>query len=135
MTVTITEVLLLVLVILATAGLVIFSRLAFQFQRTAGEVERLARNSAELVPSARRLIDKAESDLEQLRTLTSNTARIAEDVQAVTHEASSLSVALLRALDGNLSPRVRAAAVGARSGYAAFQRARSEWNPEETGNP
>lgn len=124
-TLTLTEVSVLVIAIAMAVAVAIFGRLSFQINRTASEVENTARKIGELDGHARELLRAGERDLEEIRVLTRETARIAEDVHAVTGEASALTVQCIRALENNVGERARAAIVGARAGYSALRRARN----------
>jgi len=130
MTFTLVDVLLMAIVVMMGGALVVFGRLAFQLNRTAMEVERVARNVADVTPRIGNVLDQAEADLAQVRELTHNTARIAGDLQAVTHEASNLSVAAVPLKKGQVSSQARAVMAGARTGYEAFRRARHNGQSE-----
>jgi len=126
MTFTLSEVLLLVVAVTAMAFVIVFVGLSFQLRRTAAEMEETARHVRSLVSPAQRLLKEAESDVAEIRELARRTTQIAQDVQSVTGEASALTIQLLRALEGEVSDRARAAMVGARAGFAALRRTRSE---------
>jgi uncharacterized protein YoxC len=121
-TFTLAEVLTIVGVIAGVVFVVIFARLAFQLNNTAAEMEKTARNFNELVPPARRLLEQSQGAFEEIRELTRRTTKIADDVQAVTGEASTLSLQVLRALEGQIGDRARAAVAGARAGFTALRR-------------
>jgi len=101
--------------------LIIFARLAIQISHTAAEVERTVRNLNELVPPARRLLEQTESDLEEIRELARRTTKIAEDVEAVTGQASTMTVQLLKGLEGQILDRAKAAVAGVKAGVTALR--------------
>lgn len=124
MTFTLTEVLMILVAFAVAVFVGIFARLSFQLNKTASEMEETARRARDLVPATRSLLEQAESDLRDVRDLTRRTTKIAEDVQAVTGEASALTVQVLQALEGPVSDRARAAVVGARAGFEALRHGR-----------
>jgi hypothetical protein len=113
---------LLILTIGVAALLVVIGRLSFQLNRTAAEVEHTARQCRELIPSIRRVADRAEEDLATLRSVGEHTARIAEDIQQVTGQASGLTVRLLRTAEDMVVDRAHAAVAGARAGFDALHK-------------
>ena len=130
--------------VLVTMGLAValvyFVRTAKQVQRTAAELEVAARNVSELKPGIQRLLSHGESELEELRVLTRTTSEVAGHVHAVTDEASTATVQLIRGLEGQVVNRYSAIMAGARAGLALLKRTRGNgsdgdtWDAHDTAN-
>ncbi len=115
------------------AGLVVFVQLARRLTRTAAELENAARRVNELAPVAQRLLAHGESELEELRAMTRTATQIADHVNAVTGEASTAALNLLRGFEGSIANRYGAIVAGARAGLAVLKRARG--NGSHDGDP
>lgn len=105
-------------------GMFVLARLAARIGRAADGVELAARRIAELTPSARALIENGRDELEALRSLTRTTTAVAEDVRAVSGQASAVTSHLLGGFDTEVIGRYRAIFAGARAGVDVLRRFR-----------
>lgn len=106
------------------AGVLVLARLASRIGRAADEVGLAARRVTELAPSARALIETGREELESLRLLTRTTNAVADDVRAVSGQASAVTSHLMRGFESEIFDRYRAVFVGARAGIGMLRRFR-----------
>ena len=106
-------------------GVLVLARLAQRIGRAADEVGAAARSVVSITPSARDLIDRGRTELDALRALTSTTALVAEDVRAVSEQASGVTSQLLRGFESEVMDRYRAIFAGIREGVDVLRRFRS----------
>lgn len=133
MTFTLLEILAVLATIGWVAGLIVFVHVARRLTRTAAELETAARRVNELAPAAHRLLARGESELDELRSMTRAATQIADHVNAVTGEASTAALNLIRGLEDNVANRYGAIVAGARAGLAVLKRARR--NGSDDGDP
>jgi len=105
-------------------GVFVLARLATRVGQAADDVGLAARRVAELTPAARELIETGRDELVALRSLTRATAAVAEDVRAVSGQASVVTSHLLRGFDSEVIDRYRAIFAGARAGINILRRFR-----------
>jgi hypothetical protein len=110
--------------IVLVVGVLVLARLAARIGRAADGVELAARRVAELTPAARALIETGRDELEALRSLTRTTTAVAEDVRAVSGQASAVTSHLLRGFESEIIDRYRAVFAGARAGIDMLRRFR-----------
>ena len=106
------------------AGVLVLARLASRIGRAADEVGLTARGVRELAPSARALIETGREELESLRSLTRTTNAVANDVRAVSGQASTVTSHLMRGFESEIFNRYRAVFAGARVGMDILRRYR-----------
>jgi len=106
------------------AGVVVLARLAARIGDAADDVGLAARRVADLSPNVRALIETGHDELESLRSLTRTTAAVANDVRAVSEQASTATSHLVRGFESEVFGRYRAAFAGARAGIGMLRRFR-----------
>jgi HPt (histidine-containing phosphotransfer) domain-containing protein len=134
MTFTLTEMLAVLATIGLAVGVIAFVLLAKRLARTAAALEDTARRVNALMPTAQRLLASGESQLEELRTMTRTATQIVDHVHAVSGEASTATINVLRGLEDNVANRYGALLAGARAGLAVLKRVRgngSNGGPDE----
>jgi hypothetical protein len=131
MTFTLIELVAVLVTIGFAVGLFYFVKMAKQLRSTAAELEYTARRVSELAPAAQRLLVNGESELEELRILTQKTSQVAGHVHAVTGEASTATLHLLRGLEDGVANRYGAIVAGARAGLAMLKRRRGNGSHED----
>ena len=114
-----------VIAIALLVGVLALTRLAIRIGRAADDVGLAARRVGELTPAAHELIAHARAELEALRSLTSISTRVVEDVRAVSGQASAVASQLSRGFDNDIVDRYRAILAGARAGFDVLRRFRS----------
>jgi hypothetical protein len=121
---TLLETLMVVNAIALVAGVFVLARLSARIGQAADDVGLAARRIAELTPAARALIETGRDELEALRSLTSTTTAVAENVRAVSGQASAVTSHLLRGFESEVIDRYRAVFAGARAGIDMLRRFR-----------
>jgi ABC-type cobalt transport system substrate-binding protein len=118
MTLTLTDLLMIVVTVSVVLIVVYLIRLASQLTRASAEAEELIRNMNHLRPQFERLLEEAERELAEIRTLTQKAGGIVGDVGAVTNTASRLAVPALSSLSSLAGPMryASAALAGAKIG-------------------
>lgn len=111
-TVSLSELLLVFMALVLTAGTYLVFSVARRARETADSVTRVSAELVELMPSVRRLLDEATTELNQLQQLTSRTTSVAENVDAMTDELKMGVTAL------KLARRSQAAVSAAKVGIA-----------------
>lgn len=106
------------------AGVLVLARLSARIGNAADEVGLAARRVTDLTPNARALIETGHDELQELRTLTRTTAAVANDVRAVSGQASTATSHLVRGLESEVFGRYRAVFAGARAGIGMLRRFR-----------
>jgi hypothetical protein len=111
-TVSLTELLLVFMALVLTAGTFMMFFVARRVRDTADSVTQVSAELVELMPSVRRLLDEATTELNQLQQLTTRTTSVAENVDAMTGEMKVGVTAL------KLARRSQAAVSAAKAGLA-----------------
>jgi predicted PurR-regulated permease PerM len=95
MTVTLVDVLLLILTASVVVAVVFVVRLALQLTRTTAEAEAMIRHINYLRPQIENILKEAEGELSDLRDVTQKVDDIAGNVGAITHQTTKLALPLL----------------------------------------
>jgi hypothetical protein len=111
-------------VLVLVAGVLVLARLASRVGRAADDVGLVARRLAELTPAAHALIESGREELESLRLLTRATTAVANDLRAVSGQASAVTSHLARGFESEVFDRYRAVFAGARAGLGMLRRFR-----------
>jgi uncharacterized protein YoxC len=117
MTLTLTEVLLIVIALCCVTILIVCVRFGARIARTAAEVDALSRYIDSIRPSIDRLLRDAELEMSELRQVTQRADRIAEDIQDISAGA--------RQVTRSVFTQLAAVLTGAKVGLQVFQRRRS----------
>ena len=121
---TMLEALILVNAIALVVSVFVLSRLATRIGQAMDDVGLAARRISELTPAAQALIETSHDEIVALRSLTRTTAAVAEDVRAVTGQASMVTSHVLRGFESEVFDRYRAVFAGARAGIDMLRRFR-----------
>jgi uncharacterized protein YoxC len=118
MTFTLTDLMLIIVAISAVVIVVFLIRLANQLTRASAEAEELIRHLNYLRPQFERLLEEAERELGDIRSLTQKADGIAGDVGAITNTASRLALPALSNISSLARPLryASAALAGAKIG-------------------
>jgi len=136
MTFTLLEVVATIAMMAVVTGAIAVVQLTRRLTRTACEIEYTARRITALTPAAQGLLERCETELEDLRVLTRRTSQIVGDVQMVSGEARAATAEFVRVLEGGVVNRYGALVAGARAGLAALRSMRGGNGPEAVGrNP
>ncbi len=113
-------------------GMFVLARLAGRIGGAADSVGLAARRAAELAPAARGLIESGQAELTALRSITRTAAGVAQDVRAVTNQASAVGSEVLQGFESEVIGRYRAIFAGARAGFDVLRRLRGGNGSAET---
>jgi hypothetical protein len=105
-------------------GIFVLARLAGRIGAAADSVGLAARHVAELAPAARGLIESGQAELTALRSISRTAEGVADDVRAVTSQASAVSSQVLNGFESEVIDRYRAIFAGARAGFDVLRRFR-----------
>jgi len=112
-------------------GIFVLVRLASRIGAAVHSVDLAARHFVELAPAARGLIESGQAELTALRSISRTAEGVADDVRAVTSQASALSSEVLRGFESEVIDRYRAIFAGARAGFDVLRRFRGSNGPVE----
>jgi len=130
MTFTLLEVVATIAATALVAGAFAVVRLARRLTLTACEIEYTARRITALTPAAQGLLERCETELEELRALTRTASQIVGDVQTVSGVARVATTEFARVLEGGVVNRYGAIVASARAGLAALRRMRGGNGPD-----